>query len=61
MSDFIPVKIHAPLMRDHALEHPGYDLDVSRKWPVWVRLLVISAIAGALWTLIIGGVVWAAG
>jgi hypothetical protein len=59
MSDPILLKLNATMIDDRAISRDGYAVNIDRKWPVWIRLLVIGGIAAALWTLIISGAIWA--
>lgn len=55
MSDPLLMKIDQPIIGDRAT-HGALAEDASgRKWPVWMRLLIILGISAGLWTLILYG------
>lgn len=56
MSDPITVKMNQPLIGERTADRAIDQDDRNRKWPVWVRVLIILSISAGLWTLIIAGI-----
>ncbi|MCR9268699.1 MAG: hypothetical protein ACX94B_02745 [Henriciella sp.] len=56
MSDPITVKMNQPFIGERTADHAIDQDDRNRKWPVWVRVLIILSISAGLWTLIIAGI-----
>lgn len=58
MSDPYSAKMTTTMMDARVQSGASQQIHESRKWPVWVRILIILGLSGALWTLIIGGVLY---
>ncbi|MEO0956263.1 MAG: hypothetical protein AAFY12_14805, partial [Pseudomonadota bacterium] len=56
MSDPISVKIDPPFIGERTAKHAIDQDDRERKWPVWIRILIILSISAGLWTLIFAGI-----